>query len=164
MIFWALFDTISIALEAVYPVIHFNLTLRQFFRPLFGQFFMLMNCHLATQDSPEWYQLHLATERIRIPEILFQVRSFILTWAYPTFSTVSTMSRQFVPNATIRQFSTVSRQFVPNPDRGWNENVDSMHVQGGASTLWPGLGWLTWLWFLELHCWPNSVWAFDRIA
>ena len=28
----------------------------------------------VSQDSPEWYQLHLATERIRIPEILFQVR------------------------------------------------------------------------------------------
>ena len=27
----------------------------------------------VSQDSPEWYQLHLATERIRIPEILFQV-------------------------------------------------------------------------------------------
>lgn len=26
----------------------------------------------VSQDSPEWYQLHLATERIRIPEILFQ--------------------------------------------------------------------------------------------
>ena len=30
----------------------------------------------VSQDSPEWYQLHLATERIRIPEILFQVRPF----------------------------------------------------------------------------------------
>ena len=27
----------------------------------------------VSQDSPEWYQIHLATERIRIPEILFQV-------------------------------------------------------------------------------------------
>jgi actin-related protein 5 len=25
-----------------------------------------------TRDSPEWYQLHLATERIRVPEIYFQ--------------------------------------------------------------------------------------------
>jgi hypothetical protein len=25
------------------------------------------------QDSPEWYQLHLATERIKTPEVLFQV-------------------------------------------------------------------------------------------
>ena len=28
-------------------------------------------------DSEEWYQLHLATERIRVPEILFQV-----SWCY----------------------------------------------------------------------------------
>ena len=28
----------------------------------------------VSQDSPEWYQIHLATERIRIPEILFQVK------------------------------------------------------------------------------------------
>jgi hypothetical protein len=27
-------------------------------------------------DSPEWYQLHLATERIRVPEILFQVTTW----------------------------------------------------------------------------------------
>ena len=26
------------------------------------------------QDSPQWYQLHLATERIKVPEILFQVK------------------------------------------------------------------------------------------
>ena len=29
--------------------------------------------HEIAQDSFEWYQLHLATERIRVPEILFQV-------------------------------------------------------------------------------------------
>ena len=27
----------------------------------------------VSHDSVEWYQLHLATERIRTPEILFQV-------------------------------------------------------------------------------------------
>jgi actin-related protein 5 len=26
-----------------------------------------------SSDSVEWYQLHLATERIKVPEILFQV-------------------------------------------------------------------------------------------
>ena len=35
----------------------------------------------VSQDSPEWYQIHLATERIRIPEILFQVR-WGMTWLY----------------------------------------------------------------------------------
>ena len=25
-----------------------------------------------SRDSPEWYQLHLATERLRVPEIYFQ--------------------------------------------------------------------------------------------
>ena len=29
-------------------------------------------------DSPEWYQLHLATETIRTPEILFQVSGLVL--------------------------------------------------------------------------------------
>ena len=33
----------------------------------------------VSQDSPEWYQIHLATERIRIPEILFQV-GIRLSW------------------------------------------------------------------------------------
>ena len=28
-------------------------------------------------DSFEWYQLHLATERIRVPEILFQVNKHL---------------------------------------------------------------------------------------
>ena len=30
------------------------------------------------RDSPEWHQIHLATERIRVAEILFQVRRPIL--------------------------------------------------------------------------------------
>ena len=30
--------------------------------------------HEIKHDSAEWYQLHLATERIRVPEILFQVK------------------------------------------------------------------------------------------
>ncbi len=30
-------------------------------------------------DTPEWYQLHLAAERIKIPEILFQVHITKLT-------------------------------------------------------------------------------------
>ena len=29
----------------------------------------------VARDSPEWHQIHLATERIRVPEILFQVSS-----------------------------------------------------------------------------------------
>ena len=38
----------------------------------------------VSHDSVEWYQLHLATERIRTPEILFQVKTTTTTAATAT--------------------------------------------------------------------------------
>ena len=39
---------------------------------LFYEIIVLINIDIIFRDSPEWYQLHIGTERLRVPEIYFQ--------------------------------------------------------------------------------------------
>ena len=97
-------------------------------------------------DSLEWYQLHLATERIKIPEILFQVRNLfpeirfmwrantflfslaLYSWPCPGWNRGNSQFRSF-PDSGRGDAAKARRQRLRNRKYGQNSRVQA---EGGS--------------------------------